>query len=477
MEPVRSPHRSRRETSELTANPFRKPWFYFALQIMFLAIAMFCLGKFSPVSVGDTPDYTGFPLGDPAAALSHPRTFGYPLLLAIAGLFAPSYQAAPLLDFVVHVVAVAVFWLGLRQIMRSPWTSMAVACSLLYSNILLRYGNNLAADSLASSLAIATLGWLLVTLFARRQRASYWCLLALGVFACYQVRPAYLFMIPLAPMLALALWWLVRPNLPPRREWCSLLMKLLLVVALPYLAFCSLRWAVVDHFSVVSFGGNNFAAITCMFVDEADVRRLPEDLQPLAEAIVLRRHEVAAQDPGYTAEATRRYMQIEVPFDTNINAVCVAATREVYGEKWLDGDRALWRFAAAVIREKPTYYGVWLVKAFIRGIYMIVSEYIMNPIYLLLLVALAAFHAASVILRKRAPGTAGQADPDLFVEINALWILAAGFALAKVLLVVITSPALGRFMDAAGVFLACVLVRALANRVILCRHYLAAPSD
>lgn len=477
MESIPSPHRSRGETSELTANPFRKPWFYFALQIVLLAIAMFCLGKFSPVSVGDTPDYTGFPLGDPVAALSHPRTFGYPLFLAIAGVLAPSYQAAPVLDFMVHVIAVAVFWFGLRRIIRCPWTSMAVAGSLLYSNVLLRYGNNLAADSLASSLAIATLGWLLVTLFAQRQRASHWCLLALGIFACYQVRPAYLFMIPLVPVLALAFWWLVRPTLPPWREWYSLLMKLLLVVALPYLAFCSLRWAVVDHFSVVSFGGNNFAAITCMFVNEADVERLPVDLQPLAEAIVRRRRQVADQNPGYTAEATRRYMQIEGPFDTNINAVCVAAAREVYGEKWLDGDRALWRFAVAVIREKPTYYGVWLVKAFIRGIYMIVSEYIMSPVYFLLFVALAVCHALSVILRKRNPGAAGQADPDLFVEINALWILAAGFALAKVLLVVITSPALGRFMDAAGVFLACVFVRALANRVSVCRHYLAVQSD
>ena len=477
MEVIPTPHRSRRETSELTANPFRKPWCYFALQVVLLAIALFFLNKFSPVSVGDTPDYTGFPLGDPAAALSHPRTFGYPLFLAIAGLFAPSYQAAPLLDFVIHVIAVAVFWLGLRQIIRGPWTSMAVASSLLYSNILLRYGNNLAADSLASSLAIATLGWLLVTLFAERQRIPHWCLLALGVFACYQVRPAYLFMIPLVPVLALALWWLVRPTLPPWHEWCSLLIKLLLVVALPYLAFCSLRWAVVDHFSVVSFGGNNFAAITCMFVNEADVEHLPEDLQPLGKAIVQRRHQVAEQDPGYTAEATRRYMQIESPFDTNITAICVPAAREVYGERWLDGDRALWRFAAAVIREKPTYYGVWLVKAFIRGIYMIVSEYIMNPVYFLLLVALAACHTGSVILRKHRPGTAGEADPDWFVEINALWILAAGFALAKVLLVVITSPALGRFMDAAGVLLACVLVRALANRVIVCRYYLAAHSD
>ncbi len=454
----------------MSAGLLRKPLFYFALQVAGLAVAFAVLGRFNPVPVGDTPTYVQFPLHNPVEALSQPRTFGYPLFLAISSLLGPSHQAAPLLDFVFHVAAVGMFWLGLRRIVHSPWTGMAVASSLLYSNVLLLYGNNLAADSLASSLAIATVGWLLVTVFSPHRRYLHWWVLALGVFAAYQARPAYLFMIPLLPVLALLLWWLVTPSMPAWGQWRTLLVNLLLAVSLPYLAFCTLRWLAVDHFSLVSFGGNNFAAVVCMFVSKDDVNRLPADVQPLAEAIVRRRQQVAEKQPGYTAQATRRYMAIEAPFNTNINQVCVAAASEIYADRWVEGDRALWRFAAAVVAKKPAYYAVWLAKAFIRGIYMIISEYVMNPIYFLALAALAACHAWSVVLRKRSAKNASEADPSLFVEINALWMIAAGFALAKIVLVIVTTPPLGRFTDAAGIFLACVLVRALANRIAVCRY-------
>ncbi len=454
----------------MSSSLLRRPWFYFILQVAGLAAAFVFLGKFTPVSVGDTSDYLQFPLQEPVEALRHPRTCGYPVFLAFSRLFAPQCQAAPVLDFALHVVAVAIFWLGLRRIIQSPWTGMAVASSLLYSNTLLRYGNNLAADSLASSLAIATIGWLLVTVFSPSRRYLHWWALALGVFACYQVRPAYLFMIPLVPILGALLWWLTMPNLPAWRPGRSLLVSLVLAVSVPYLAFCTLRWLAVDQFSLVSFGGNNFAGVVCMFVSDDDVENLPADVRPLAEAIVRRRHTVAESRPDYAAEATRRYMEIEVPFDTNINSVCVAAAREVYGDDWVEGNRALWQFAAAVVAEKPLDYGVWLVKAFIRAVYMIVSEYIMSPVYFFGLLALAACHTWSVVLRKRSARDVSQADPSLFVEINALWMIAGGFALAQVGLVIATTPPLGRFMDAAGVFFACVLARALANRIALCRY-------
>ncbi|MHB8899302.1 MAG: hypothetical protein ACYC6Y_11195 [Thermoguttaceae bacterium] len=454
----------------LTARLFRHPLFYFALQAAGLGVGLWLLGKFQPVAVGDTSDYLEFPFHDPVAALGYPRTIGYPLFLALAGLLAPGCGAAPALDFVVHVAAVAVFWLGLRYVIRCPWTSMAVASSLLYSNTLLRYGNNLAADSLASSLAISTVGWLLVTLLSPRRRTFHWWVLALGVFACYQVRPACLFMIPLVPVLGVMLWWLVAPVVPARREGLGLLAKLLLAVLIPWLAFSTVRWLTVDRFSLVSFGGHNVAAVVCMFLSEDDARALPADVRLLAEDIVRRRQMVAARTAGYTGGPTRRYMAIEVPFDTNIKEVCVAAARGIHGDDWIAVDRALWRFAAAVVAEKPGWYAVWLVKAFIRGFTMIVSEYIMNPVYFVVLAALAAAHAWSVVLRKRSAVETPGADPDLFVEINALWLIAAGFALAKILLVISTSPSLGRFMDAAGVFLACVLVRALANRIAVCRH-------
>jgi low temperature requirement protein LtrA len=95
----------------------------------------------------------------------------------------------------------------------------------------------------------------------------------------------------------------------------------------------------------------------------------------------------------------------------------------------------------------------------------------MNPVYFLLLVALGCVHVGSVILHKRSGRTTVDADPTLFIEINALALIAVSFALASVLLVIVTSPALGRFMDAAAVFLPCILVRALANRIHMVRNF------
>ncbi len=456
-------------------NLVRKPQFYFALQVIGLAAAFLILGKFHPVRVGDTPDYEQFPFTTLAEAFTYPRTVGYPLFLQLTALFAPSHGAAAAINLVFHVVAVFVFWLGLKRVIRSEWTSMAVASSLLYSNILLRYGNCLAADSLASSLTIATIGWLMLTLFSETRRHFHWWGLALLVFAAYQVRPAYLFLVPLIPVLGLSLFWLVTPTAPTRRQWRSITVNLVLIVLLPYMAFCTARWLTVGHSSLVSFGGNNFAAITCMYITQDDVEALPADVRPLAEAVVRNRQEIAQKNPGYTAEATRSYMEIETPFDINIRQVCVRAARETCGDDWPQVDKTLWRFAFAVVAEKPSYYATWLVKAFIRGVYMIVSEYVMNPVYFLLIFAIGITHAGSVILRKRSGGETGDTDPTFFIEANALTLIAVSFAMANVLLVIITSPALGRFMDAAGVFFACVLVRALANRIVVCRQLIRRP--
>jgi len=451
-------------------NLLRKPLFYLVLQAVGLAAALVILGWFQPVRVGDTSDYEQFPFTSLTEALTYPRTFGYPLFLQLAGGLAPSHQAVAPLDFVCHVLAVFLFWLGLKRVIPSDWTSMAVADSLLYSNIFLRYGNNLAADSLASSLAVATVGWLMLTLFAERPRSYHWCGLALLVFAAYQVRPAYLFLIPLIPLLGLTLVWLVAPTGSRSGRWRSLTVKLILVVLLPYLAFCTARWSTVGHFSLVSFGGNNFAAITCMYLTEDDVAGLPPDLRPVAEAVVKNRRELAQTNPDYTAEATRSYMAIETPFDLNIGQVCVPAARETCGDDWPQVNRILWRLASAVVAEKPDYYASWLIKAFIRGVYMIVSEVIMNPVYFLVLVALGCTHVVSVVLRKRSGRTTVDGDPALFIEINALALIAVSFALAGVLLVIVTSPALGRFMDATAVFLPCVLTRALVNRIDMVRN-------
>ena len=322
---------SSRGDTDLFMNLVRKPLFWFFIQSLGLALALGGSGYFEPVRVPDTASYEHFQFGSPAESLGQMRTFGYPLLLRFGALFTPSHLAVPALGFVLHVLAVFVFWEGLKRVIRSDWTSMAVASSLLYSNTLFRYGNNLATDSLASSLAIATTGWLLLTIFGTHRRVSWW-VLALGIFATYQVRPAYLFLVPLIPALGMALYWLVTPSATPRRERRSLMLKLGIVAFLPLLAFCTVRWLTVGHFSLVSFGGNNFAGVVTRFLAPEDVDELPPHIRPLATVVLQRRKEVASTTPEYSPEVTLSYMGIEGPWNINTEK-CVCWRRKTCTEK------------------------------------------------------------------------------------------------------------------------------------------------
>lgn len=442
-------------------NALRTPWFWFFIQCLVLAAALLAAGRFQPVRVPDTPGYEMFPFASPRDALTYSRTIGYPLLLKLGGLIAGGHAAVPALDYLLHVLAVAVFWLGLKNLVRSNWTSMLVAGSLLYSHLVFRYVNNLAADCAGCSLAILSIGLLLLATLGRGRPWCWWAL-AGSIFAAYQVRPAYLFLVVLVPPLGAMLVWLAGPALP--RSWPRLTWKLAAAAALPLAIFGAVRWLTVGQFSLVSFGGCNFAGVVSPLMDAGDPPRFPAEVRRLAEAVLRRRAELAASDPRFSPGPHSSYSEIENAFNANTWQIGVPAAQEIYGDDWREIDRRLWQLGIAIVAEHPLRYGVWLAKAFVRGVSMIVSEYIMNPVYFALLAVLLATHGLRAVLRKRR-GIEGAASGADFAPSDGLLLIAVSFALAKLLLVIVTSPPLGRFMDAAGVFLACVLAEAVLRRV------------
>src|SRR5262249_499252 len=162
----------------------------------------------------------------------------------------------PACQFAVHIVAVLLFYLGLRCIALPGWLAMGISSMLLYSKSFLDYVPFVMTDGLSSSLAIATVAMLLV-LIGRPRSAFPWIGLPLSLLLIYQVRPAYLFLIPLLPVLGLIILALV----VSRQDWVRLYKRvglgLVAVGILPLLAFCTFRWAVVGHFGLVSFAGHN----------------------------------------------------------------------------------------------------------------------------------------------------------------------------------------------------------------------------
>src|SRR5262249_365889 len=100
----------------------RKPLFWLAVQV-FLVFAYLQSGRrFREVQ--RTPDSGGYEdadLSSLAQALSSIRTLGYPLFLKGVGWLAPSLAALPACQFAVHIVAVLLFYLGLRCIALPGW--------------------------------------------------------------------------------------------------------------------------------------------------------------------------------------------------------------------------------------------------------------------------------------------------------------------------------------------------------------------
>jgi hypothetical protein len=195
---------------------------------------------------------------------------------------------------------------------------------------------------------------------------------------------------------------------------------------------------------------------------------MPAAVQPLAGAIGILRQARAAVSPDFPAQPTSSYMVIEGQFDAAAWEVCVPAAREHCGAGWPEINRSLLEYSAAVIRCRPGAYANWLAKAFVRGWYMIVSELIMNPIYLTVMLLLCAVQAVMVVQLKRSPTPVMRSLPDRsFWEFNTLALVALSFALAKVLFVILTTPPLGRFTDAAGMLLPLVLVQVCIHRIEL----------
>lgn len=407
--------------------------------------------------VADTPSYLDFPFRPLEAGLASTRTYGYPLFLEIVLGLTGSKQAVPWAQYAVHVLCVICWYFGARNWFPRASHAAIAAASLLVTHTLLRNVSTLATDSLASSFAIGAIG-MLMAVVASPRKPFRWILLTALVFAAYQVRPAYLFLVPLCPVLGTGLL-LLRRRLQPDRDPPPLvgpwrLGGYLAGIALaPLLLFCLVRGAVVGDFGLVSFTGYNFCGVVGQFLDRSTVSCLPVEVQPVAEEALLRRIRLAEEIPGFSGDVVTSYITIENRFDVNTALVFPPAARTVSGGDPVETNRLLVRLATGIIRCHPKLYALWLAKAWVRGIYIIVSELAIHPLVLVLLPLLLLIHFASLSRRKSSdPTAAGHGPRDMELPLNALLLVAILFAVFKLLFVIPTTPPLGRFMDAAGVF-------------------------
>ena len=423
-----------------------------------VAVALALSGRMAHHEVFDTTSYLDFPLWPLEAGLENIRTYGYPLFVQSILFATGSKAVVPWAQYAVHVACVLCWYFGARSwFPRASWAAVAAA-SLLVTNTLIRNVSTLAADSLASSLAIAAIGMLMAVVALPRGLVR-WLLLTGLVFLAYQVRPAYLFLVPLCPVLGVGLL-LLRRWLQPNGESAEQapapwrMGGYLAGAALaPLVVFGLFRWATVGDFGLVSLAGHNFCGVAGQFLDQSTVPCLPAEVQPVALEALRRREQVAREIPGFSGEVVTSYITIEHRFDTNALLVFPPAAKSLSGGDLAAADRLLVRLAMGIVRCRPGLYAMWLGKAWARGIYMIVSELVIHPLVLVLLPLLLLVHFVTLARRGTAGPTAAHDCPrDMALPLNILLLIAACFSAFKLLLVIPTTPPIARHMDAAGVF-------------------------
>lgn len=324
--------------------------------------------RLKPRRVPDTPGYLEVATATSwTDALSSYRTLGYPLFLRLTAGPSADLGGIPLIHLLTYLAAVFALWWALARFTGRPWLALAGALPLLASRSLAALLNRIQGDMLAVSLSLATAALLLRFATAPGSRILGASLAAL-LFATYQVRPAYLFLVVLIPMAGPVLRLCHEGDFSPAalrrlRRWSLVLVGLALG---PWLAFSSLRWAAVGQFGLVSFGGFNLIGLSANMLDEDLVARLPAAPRPLAQGILdLRRRE--GLEPLHGKGLTRKWYS---QYNDNVWQRAVPLLEARLGgrdENAAAINRELSALSRSILLRRPGLYGKWILDGFVYG--------------------------------------------------------------------------------------------------------------
>ena len=357
-------------------------WRSVSFWLSMMAIAVFVRHVTSPrfesVVAPDTKGYLWrfdrVPIG---VLLETKRTFGYPVFLEAVRWVGGDHSRVAEAQLAVFLAAVVGFGAAVRVYSGSRLTALAAAAPLLFARMIPMQAHRIMSDLLATAAAVATLGLLLVVV-ARPASKLAWAGLGLALFYTYQVRPACLFLVVLVPLLGLVLP-LLRGGRVARRAALRLSAGLSVLAFAPFLLWCGLRWAMVGHFGLVSFGGANIIGITASMVTPEAVLLLPAEHRPFARALIKERERqgLAPLAPDYDYN---RWVQ---EYNTNAHTVAPKALKQAAEAqerareagrgaasiaaaeaqaRWVKTNRYYTRFSLAVIRARPDLYRRWIAE-------------------------------------------------------------------------------------------------------------------
>ncbi|MBF0609647.1 MAG: hypothetical protein G8345_19100 [Magnetococcales bacterium] len=385
--------------------------------------------------------------------LSNIRTPGYPWILSWSASLGGHWWI-PAFQYALHVFSVLLFYSGLRAVLVLPWSAFWIALPLLFTPMLRLYGQTLLSDAPGLSLGLLSLSLMLWSLGSGRG----WWLLAMALAATWLVRPMYLFLIPLLPLLA---WLLEKMIILPHcvranRGW----MRVALVALLPFLLYGSLRWLTVDHFGVVSFGGINIAGIATPMISNALIPQLPEEVQPLARDILQQRQLLGLTYP-LGRQGSIKYNPWYNDYNTSIHQVALPAAVAGHGGNTLLANKALSKLSLAILKHHPLAYAQWIMRSMVEAVLTLIR---MDPLIQGLLLLMVLLWLKNLYLSQYGEEEGVithrsillQQDREYALVLVAL--MAVGWFMAGSLEVVLVEPPIERYVMGTGVLLPSLLM-------------------
>jgi hypothetical protein len=444
----------------------RRPGLIFAFCVIASLALSFRQHGFRVDIQPDSGTYTDFDWSSLTAVLSNVRTPGYPLFLRFAGAISASRVAVPMAQWLAWLAAALILLRGLTRVGYRPHVAAGAAGVVLLGQGALTFTPTVLADSLACALAVAATGCFLGVL-PPASSPRRWIGLVATTFLAYQMRPAYLFLIPLWP--CLQLWldpWLLRRGC----SWRLIVTRSIAfsaATAVPFVAYCTLRWVVVGHWGLVSFGGLNLIGVVGQFLQTDDVAALPGTLQPIAQDMLEHR----AGLPDYQPPAS--YLAMEQNFNPTVWSLAAPAATRAVGDDGMAVNRVLSQLAGELLQRHRAEYAQWLVWNGKHALREVAQLVLLDRGTLLLMIVCLLGQTLWLFRPATSGGDETIATPaERRLELQCLFWIAVGFTAAKSLLVLLVEPAIGRYMIGAMP----LLPPTLAVLVVHYLEYLRAPA-
>ncbi|KAA5545958.1 hypothetical protein FYK55_03330 [Roseiconus nitratireducens] len=418
-------------------------------------------GRLAVHTVNDTPSYVDYPFESLDQALSSIRSPGYPLFLRLVELTV-GLDAVPLLQLLLHVLAV---WVLIEELlarqMAAPAAWMAALCVLVGCTAA-DHLSTISTDAPAASLGvICAVGLMHAT---RTGSRAVWIAAGVCCLLTIAVRPAYLFLIP---WFAVVGWMLAvhddrlvpdpagdtSSRQRPRYHGCVVAA----VVLVALLSWMALRKVRVGEFGLLPFGHQNLSAVLVQTVSPQTLRGLSGDGGELASRVADRLEQDGYELPVDGGLPT---MTLEAQWDRINYFVILPIAQDLERDRDAGGSgdpfnvrvhRRIGAMNRQILASHGRGYLRWLPLAARRAVWGIVADIAMHPVFL----AMILLGGLTLVVRiTMHPNRSPLHVPEGWTALTLVGLTYAGFKLA---LIILSSPPLGRFADAAAIFLPAVL--------------------